>query len=181
MTLERIRGRVAHVFPDDFDVDQIVGVRNIKVQDIGQLVELARSHVGAGFAERVREGDVIVGGANFGYGHPHYPAMRAMRALGIRAVVADSYFPVYWRGEISNGFPQVPCPGIAGIARIGDAVEIDFDECVVSLHERGIRLPFPRFNAFERAILDAGGFRAWLERSIAAERAPGASEEKPNE
>lgn len=168
--LATIRGRVAHVFPDDYDVDQIIGVRNIKVQDIDRLVELVWQHLGPAFRERMQPGDVLVGGANFGYGHPHFPAMKAMRKLGVRAVVAESFFPVYWRGEISNGFPQVPCEGITRLVAPGDPIEIDFEAAVVRVPERGRVVAFPRFAAAEMAILEAGGFRAWLSQSLAAER-----------
>ena len=170
MPLAPIRGRVAHVFPADFDVDQIVGVENIKEQDPDALLAQVRRRLGDDFVDTVRPGDVLVAGANFGYGHPHFPAMRTMRRLGVAAVVAESFFPVYWRGEISNGFPQVPCAGIAAHATAGDPIAIDFDESVVTLPARGLRLAFPRYGASDRAILEAGGFRPWLERSLAAER-----------
>ena len=171
MPLAPIRGRVACVFPADFDVDQIVGVEHIKEQDSDVLLAQVRCRLGDAFVDGVRAGDVLVGGANFGYGHPHFPAMRAMRRLGIAAVVADSFFPVYWRGEISNGFPQVPCPGIGALAGAGEPIEIDFDASVVTLPASGARLAFPRYGASDLAILEAGGFRPWLERSLAAERA----------
>lgn len=169
MTLPPIKGRVAHVFPDDYDVDQIVGVKNIKIQDVDKLAELALENLGPAFRERVRPGDVLVAGANFGYGHPHFPAMKAMRKLGIRAVLAESFFPVYWRGEISNGFPQVPCLGITALTRPGDPIEIDFAAGLVRLPARDRELSFPPFARAELAMLEAGGFRAWLKQSIAVE------------
>lgn len=170
MTLPAISGRVAYIFPDDYDVDQIVGVRNIKIQDVDQLAELALEKLGPAFRERVRPGDVLVAGANFGYGHPHFPAIKAMRKLGIRAVLAESFFPVYWRGEISNGFPQIACAGITVLAQPGDAIEIDFAACRVRLPALGRELSFPPYARSELAMLEAGGFRAWLKQSIAAEQ-----------
>lgn len=170
MSLPAISGRVACVFPDDYDVDQIVGVKNIKIQDVDQLAELALQNLGPAFRERVRPGDVLVAGANFGYGHPHFPAMKAMRKLGIRAVVAESFFPVYWRGEISNGFPQVPCAGITALVQPGDPIEIDFAGRRIHLPARGRELSFPPYARAELAMLEAGGFRPWLQQSIAAEQ-----------
>ncbi len=161
--------RVAHCFGDDYDVDQIVGVENIKVQDPERLKALALERLGAEFRAHVGPATVLVGGRNFGYGHPHFPAMRAMRALGVCAVIAESFFPVYWRGEISNGFPQVACAGIAAAARAGERVEIDFDACIVR-PEQGRALAFEPYAPHEWRILAAGGFRAWLAQSLAAER-----------
>ncbi|MFO1219848.1 MAG: 3-isopropylmalate dehydratase [Burkholderiaceae bacterium] len=170
MTLTSILGPVAHVFPDDYDVDQIVGVKNIKVQDVDRLAELALDQLGPGFREHLRPGGLLVAGANFGYGHPHFPAMRAMRKLGIRAVVAESFFPVYWRGELSNGFPQVACAGIRQLVAPGDPIEIDFAAGAVRLPVRELALPFEPLAASEVAMLEAGGFRTWLAQSLAAER-----------
>ena len=126
MSLPNLRGRVAWVFDeDDYDIDLIIGVRNIKITDVKELAALAMSDRDPNFAASVQRGDLLVGGRNFGYGHPHYPAMRAMRHLGIAGVVAESFSPGFFRGEISMGFPLVTCPGIlAQVQRDTRAVAI---------------------------------------------------------
>ena len=89
MALMPIKGRVAWIFTEEnFDVDQIVGVKNIKITDIGELSKLAMQSYDPAFATDVKAGDVVVGAGNFGYGHPHYPPLRALRHLGISAVIA---------------------------------------------------------------------------------------------
>lgn len=89
MALKNLHGRVAWIFPEkDFDVDDIVGVANIKLKDPVKLAEVAMSDFDPGFAAQVRPGDLLIGGENFGYGHPHYPPMIAMRQLGLSGVVA---------------------------------------------------------------------------------------------
>ena len=94
MPLQNLRGRVAWVFAeDDFDVDQIVGVKNIKITDIDELAGLAMQSYDPDFRQQVKAGDLLVGGSNFGYGHPHYPPMRAMRHLGIGGVIAGPDMP----------------------------------------------------------------------------------------
>ena len=91
MSLKNLQGRVAWVFEeDDYDIDLIVGVSNIKITDLNELAALVMADRAPGFAATVQPGDLLVGGRNFGYGHPHYPAMRAMRHLGIAGVVAES-------------------------------------------------------------------------------------------
>jgi 3-isopropylmalate/(R)-2-methylmalate dehydratase small subunit len=105
MSLENLRGRAAWVFEeDDYDIDLIVGVRNIKITDVKELAALAMADYMPGFAAGVHRGDLLVGGHNFGYGHPHYPAMRAMRHLGIAAVIAESFSPGFFRGETAWAF-----------------------------------------------------------------------------
>ena len=100
MALENLRGRVAWIFGDeDFDVDQIVGVKNIKIKDPAELGRLCLSAEDPDFAQKVKPGDLLVGNHNFGYGHPHYPPMIGMRHLGIAGVIAESFAPGFWRGH----------------------------------------------------------------------------------
>lgn len=171
MALPNLRGRVAWVFDeDDFDIDLIIGVRNIKITDLDELARLAMGDREPGFAATVQRGDLLVGGRNFGYGHPHYPAMRAMRHLGIAGVVAESFSPGFFRGEISMGFPLVTCPGILGLAARGDVLEVDWAAAEVRHPATGRALPLQPLADSERQTLEAGGLLPYLKarRSRAA-------------
>jgi 3-isopropylmalate/(R)-2-methylmalate dehydratase small subunit len=168
MTLPNLRGRVAWVFDeDDYDIDLIIGVRNIKITDVQELATLVLADREPGFAASVRRGDLLVGGRNFGYGHPHYPAMRAMRHLGIAGVVAESFSPGFFRGEISMGFPLVSCPGILAQARRGDEIEVDWAAGCVRHIGRGSHLPLLALTHSERQTLEAGGLIPYLKRRLA--------------
>jgi 3-isopropylmalate/(R)-2-methylmalate dehydratase small subunit len=167
MALPLLRGRVAWVFDeDDFDIDLIIGVRNIKITDVNELAQLAMADRAPGFAATVQKGDLLVGGRNFGYGHPHYPAMRAMRHLGIAGVVAESFSPGFFRGEISMGFPLVTCPGIVAMARRGDRIEVDWAGQRVRHLDDGQSLPLQPLAAAERATLEAGGLIPYLKQRV---------------
>lgn len=163
MALPNLRGRVAFVFTEvDFDVDQIVGVKNIKLRDPAELAAVAMQAYDPDFASTVRPGDLLVGAHNFGYGHPHYPPMIAMRYLGIAGVVAESFSPGYWRGEIAMGFPQIACPGILGLVQRGDEIEVDWTAGQVVNHTRGQSLPFEPLSEADREMLEAGGIVGYL-------------------
>ena len=163
MTLPIIEGRVAWIFHEDnFDVDQIIGVKNVKLTDVEALAELAMKHWEPGFAQNVRQGDVLVGGANFGYGHPHYPPLRAMRHLGIRALIAESFAPGFWRGEISMGFPLIACPGVLSLVSRWDSVSIDWNANEVINVSTGAKLPFIPFNESDRNTIERGGLVGYL-------------------
>ena len=168
MTLPNLRGRVAWVFDeDDYDIDLIIGVCNIKITDVEELAALAMSDREPGFAATVQRGDLLVGGRNFGYGHPHYPAMRAMRHLGIVGVVAESFAPGFFRGETSMGFPLVTCPGILAHVQRGDEIEVDWAAASVRHLGHGINLPLQAFSASERQTLEAGGLIPYLKNRLA--------------
>jgi 3-isopropylmalate/(R)-2-methylmalate dehydratase small subunit len=167
MSLQNLRGRVAFVFDEiNFDVDQIVGVKNIKITDIEELAQAAMQSYDPGFRDKVKPGDIIVGNHNFGYGHPHYPPMRAMRHLGIAGVVAESFSPGYWRGEISMGFPQASCPGILGLVERWDEIEVDWQANEVRNLTKGTALPIEPLALADHDVLDAGGLLPYLKRSV---------------
>lgn len=181
MSLANLQGRVAWVFTeDDYDIDRIIGVRNIKITDVQELARLAMSDVEPGFAATVRKGDVLVGGRNFGYGHPHYPAMKAMRHLGISGVVAESFSPGFFRGEMAMGFPLVTCPGILAAAARGDAIDVDWAAGCVRLPGRGLVLPFEPLGNAERGMLEAGGLNPYLKARMAKAQAAATTAQPTN-
>lgn len=163
MTLANLRGRVAWIFEDeDFDVDQIVGVKNIKIKDPDELAKLCMAAEDPDFAEKVKPGDLLVGNHNFGYGHPHYPPMIGMRKLGIGGVIGESFSPGYWRGEIAMGFPQVICPGIIGAVSRWDEIEVDWEAGVLRNLTAGTELPIEPLSESDRQMLEAGGIVGYL-------------------
>ena len=154
--------RVAWCFGDDFDVDQLIGVANIKVQDERALVNEVMKQFEPDFLTKMQPGDVLVGGHNFGYGHPHAISMRAMRHVGIKAVVADSFFSSFWIGEMGYGMPLVCCPGVTQVAQRFDEMHIDFDAYRIIFPEKNLELPFVPYTKREKAILQAGGLKNFL-------------------
>jgi len=154
--------RIAWCFGDNFDVDQLIGVANIKIQDEAALVDHVMKQFEADFLSKIQAGDVLVGGHNFGYGHPHAISMRAMRHVGIKAVIAESFFSSFWIGEMGSGMPLIRCPGITRHANRFSAVKIDFDAYQVTLTESNITLAFDPYTDREKAILQAGGLKKFL-------------------
>ena len=172
MSLPALQGRAAWIFSeDDYDIDLIVGIKNIKITDIKELAAIAMRSYDPDFAKNVASGDVLVGGENFGYGHPHYPAMRAMRHLGVSCVIAESFSPGFFRGEISMGFPLITCPGIRAATQRWDVLQLDWARGVVLNHRAGLALPFEPWSSTERATIESGGFIPYLKARLARERA----------
>ena len=167
MALNNLAGRVAWIFAEEnYDVDLIVGVKNMKITDINELAGLAMQEYDPEFAKLIRKGDVIVGGANFGYGHPHYPSLRAMRHLGIAGIIAESFSPGFWRGEISMGTPLVSCPGILGAVSRWDEVVVDWAGGTVTNRTNGKALAFEPLASADRIMLETGGLVPYLKSQM---------------
>jgi 3-isopropylmalate/(R)-2-methylmalate dehydratase small subunit len=164
-SLPAIKGRVAFVFEEvDFDVDQIIGVKNIKLRDPAELAAVAMQNYDAQFAHQVQKGDVLVGAANFGYGHPHYPPMIAMRHLGISAVIAESFSPGYWRGEMAMGFVQIACPGVLTFVRRWDVLEVDWKHHLLINHTQQSECAIETYAQADHDMLAAGGIMSYLKQ-----------------
>ena len=122
--LPKIKGRAAWVFKET----------NITLTDIEQMKKVCMTDYDPDFAAAVQDGDVLVGGENFGYGHPHYVAFKALRALGIRTVFAESFNPSFYKGEVSNGVALVEVPGILKAVKRWDTIELDWDKNEVTIN-----------------------------------------------
>lgn len=158
MALENLRGRIAYIFEEvDFDVDRIIGVQNIKIKDPEKLKEVAMQDLDPDFKNKVQPGDLLVGNLNFGYGHPHYPAMISMRALGISGVISEGFSPGYFSGEITMGFPQVECPGILNFVKRWDEVEVVWETAELINHTQGTTMTFNPLAEADRMMLELGG------------------------
>ena len=126
-----LEGNVAWVFPDHFDVDFIIGMKNTRENDISKLIPIAMGEFEDGFADSVNPGDIFVGGRNFGYGHAHRQCMETIRQIGINTVIAESFAPGFFRGEAGNGMALLSAPEITQKASRGDRLRVDFENGIV--------------------------------------------------
>lgn len=159
-------GRVAWIFGDHFDVDLIIGVQNIKSYDVDFLLSVCMSEFDEDFVDKVQDGDLIVGGRNFGYGHPHYPPLVALRAAGIAAIVAESFAPGFWRGETFNGMPLIECPGITAAVDRWDSLRLRWEDGIVENVTKGTQLESKVPSKRTAEIWRAGGNLKLLRKEL---------------
>lgn len=164
-----LEGRVAWIFDDHFDVDLIVGVEKMGLSDPEEILFYCMKDLDPNFTQDVRPGDVLVGGRNFGYGHPHYPSMIAMRELGIECVVAESFSPYFRRGENCNGMILVSCPGISQAVERWDRLRVSWREGRVEVPERSFVGSGPPPSVYTQRMVDAGGLSGMLKGILASE------------
>ena len=83
-----------------------------------------------GWSSQVQQGDVIIGGSNFGTGSSR-PAAKLMLGLGISAIVAESINGLFLRNCVNFGLPAFSCPGVSALFEEGDTAIIDYPEASV--------------------------------------------------
>lgn len=156
-----IKGK-AHVFGDDVNTDVIIPARYLNTFDPDVLGEHAMEGIDPDFSSKVRRGDVIVAGSNFGCGSSREHAPIAIKACGISAVVASSFARIFYRNAINVGLPALICEDAGGIER-GDELEIDMDYGTLRNLTREREHAFRPLPDLLMEILDDGGL---LEHTI---------------
>lgn len=161
-----LQGRAAFIFAEpNFDVDRILVFDAMRSHDLAAMQASAMRDFDPAFQEQVRPGDLLIGGPNFGYGHPHGPPMEVMRRLGIAAVIAESFAPLYLMGEIAAGFPQITCPGILAETERWDELAVDWREGLVRNLRSGRPKPFRSLTMHQSQVIQAGGLLALLRQA----------------
>ncbi len=120
------------------------------------LAEHAMENVDPQFFQKVKAGDLIVGGTNFGCGSSREQAPIALKALGISCVVANTFARILYRNSFNIGFPVNECPGLHGRVKDGDTITVDLAAGHVVL-ATGETVAFPRYPANILEVLQAGG------------------------
>jgi 3-isopropylmalate/(R)-2-methylmalate dehydratase small subunit len=152
----------AHVYGDNVDTDVIIPARYLTSTDPDELAKHAMEDLDPEFVSRVRPGDVIVGGRNFGSGSSREHAPIAIKGAGIVCIVAASFARIFYRNAINVGLPIATCPGATDGAVTGDMFRVDLEGGVVENVTKGVRRDASPLPPFMKEILDAGGLMPWV-------------------
>ena len=148
-------------FGDNINTDLITPGRYNVTTDKTRLGEIAFIEYRPEFAKEVREGDIIVGGMNFGCGSSREHSPIALKAAGIKAVVAKSFGRIFFRNSVNIGLPILICQGVDGIED-GDDVEIDIRTGEISNATKGTVIQAEPLPGFIQRIVDKGGLINFL-------------------
>ena len=150
---------------DDIDTDMIFHNRYLHITDVAQMGQYALDNLRGweDFAKRAQPGDIVMAGRNFGAGSSRQQAVDCFRALGIAAIVAESFGAIYKRNAINSGLPTVSLPGLTGNAiafHSGDIVNVDFETGTVILNDVQTFAAQP-FSQVQMDIYQAGDLFAY--------------------
>jgi 3-isopropylmalate/(R)-2-methylmalate dehydratase small subunit len=148
-----VNGR-AWKFGDDIDTDAIIPGRFLILNNPDELAKHAFEGTRDEFAKNVREGDVIVGGRNFGCGSSREHAPLALVGAGVRVVVARSFARIFFRNSVNVGVLPVVCPEADNIA---DGAKITLNLKEGFLEADGKKYAIEPVPVFMQGIIDAGG------------------------
>ena len=155
-------GGTIYKYHDDLDTDQIIASQYLLLPDIDEMKVHTFESLDPDFPEKVKEGDFVVGGENFGCGSSREQAPSVLKALGVRAVIAKSFARIFYRNSINIGLPIIECKEASERIEAGDEVEIDFDSGIITNKTKGESYKGQAFPEFMQKIIKAEGLMNYI-------------------
>ncbi len=155
-----IKGRV-HKFGDNINTDDIIPAKYLDSQDKVFLGSKCMENIDASFAKRIKKGDIIVAGKNFGCGSSREHASWAIKGCGISLVIAKSFARIFYRNSINVGLPILIFPYTDAINN-SDILEVNLTKGEIKNISQNRVYTCDKFPFFMRQIINAGGVIAWI-------------------
>ena len=158
------KGRVWK-YGDNVNTDVIFpGKYTYSILEPEEMARHALEDLDPGFAQKVKPGDVIVAGRNFGCGSSREQAATCLKYAGVQAVVAKSFARIFFRNAINQGLPVLQSEEAVDSIKDGEKIEIDFDRGSIKA-ARG-DFTFPPFPESVMGILEAGGLIPYTKKKL---------------
>ena len=144
-------------FGDNVDTDVIIPARYLNTIDKKELASHCMEDLDTTFVKRVKAGDIMVAGQNFGCGSSREHAPIAIKASGVSCVIAETFARIFYRNAINIGLPIIECPAASKAIKAGDKVSVDFDSGVITDETTGETFEGQAFPEFMQRIIKAEG------------------------
>jgi 3-isopropylmalate dehydratase small subunit len=151
-------------FGDDVNTDDIIAAKYLNTTDKAQLASHCMEHIDRDFAKKVKPGDIMVAGRNFGCGSSREHAPVAIKAAGVSCVIAESFARIFFRNSINIGLPIVESLQASKRIRPRDTVTVDTLKGAIRNVTRKESYRFEKYPPFMEKIIHAGGRIAQLKR-----------------
>ena len=146
-----------YTYGDNVDTDVIIAARYLNDPSDANLKAHCMEDIDPSFSKTVEEGDIIVGGANFGCGSSREHAPLSIKVSGVKCVIAASFARIFYRNAINIGLPIMECPEAAAAIQPGDTVTVDFKTGKIVDETQGKTFQAAPFPEFIDGIIENGG------------------------
>ena len=161
-------------FGEDVDTDAIIPARYLNTTDPRELAAHCMEDADPDFPEKVRPGDIIVAGKNFGCGSSREHAPVAIKASGVSCVIAESFARIFFRNAINIGLPILECPAAAQETQAGQRLEVDLAQGIIRNLDTGREYRATPYPPFMLELIAAGGLIPYTRRKLHGEQATAA-------
>lgn len=166
--MERVITGKTFVYGQNVDTDQIYPGRFLDLTDPEDVAKHAMEGVDPSFVKEFAEGDIIIASTNFGCGSSREHAVVTLKAIGVGAVLADSFGRIFYRNAINLGIPVMVCPGISDSVKKGDVLSVDIESGQVTNKSTGTALQAQPFSDYTMNILASGGIKPMIKSQMEA-------------
>lgn len=144
-------------FHNDLDTDQIIASQYLLLPNLEEMKEHTFESLDPDFPKKVKPGDFVVGGENFGCGSSREHAPLCLKTVGVSCIIAETFARIFYRNAINIGLPIIECPQAAQEIEAGDEVEVDFDSGMIYDRTKGTQYQGQAFPEFMQKLIAAGG------------------------
>ncbi|HHT05343.1 MAG TPA: 3-isopropylmalate dehydratase small subunit [Hydrogenispora sp.] len=152
----KAKGRVFK-YQDNVDTDVIIPARYLNTFDPQELAAHCLEDLDPEFSKKVKTGDIIVAGKNFGRGSSPEHAPLAIKAAGVSCVIAATFARIFYRNAINIGLPILECPEAVQWTEDGDELVVDFDQGKIVNLTKNKEFQAEPFPEFMKQIMAADG------------------------
>ena len=153
-----------HKFSTDINTDDIIAAKYLNTTDKKELASHCMEHIDKDFMKKVKTGDIMVAGKNFGCGSSREHAPIAIKAAGISCVIAESFARIFFRNSINIGLPIIESKEAAARIRAKDLVQVDTKTGVIKNLTRKESYRIEKYPPFMQKIFSSGGLIESLKR-----------------
>ncbi|MCQ5146234.1 3-isopropylmalate dehydratase [Enterocloster bolteae] len=157
--MKKIEGRVLK-YGDNINTDIISPPQYMEL-DIPQAAVHAMEVLDSGFSSRVKPGDILVAGKNFGSGSSRETSPLTLKYLGVGAIVAEFFARIFYRNAINVGIPVVECSKACRI-RESDRIQLDLENGIIYNLSRQEQYECSRLPDHIMEIIEKGGLKNFL-------------------
>jgi 3-isopropylmalate/(R)-2-methylmalate dehydratase small subunit len=153
-------------YGDNVDTDVIIPARYLNISDRLELTSHCMEDIDKTFISRVKAGDIMVAGKNFGCGSSREHAPLVIKLSGISCIIAESFARIFYRNAINIGLPILECPEAARAIQDGDRVKVELDSGRITNITRNCTYKAESFPEFMQDIMKAGGLVNYVGRKV---------------
>ena len=144
-------------YGDNIDTDVIIPARYLNTFDPKELAKHCMVDIDKDFAQKVKAGDIMVGGKNFGCGSSREHAPVAIKACGVPVIIAASFARIFYRNGINVGLPLMEIGDNVERIHAGDKLSVDLSSGQIRDLTTGEAFQAPPLPGFIQDIAKAGG------------------------
>lgn len=164
--MEKLEYKILEKLGDHIDTDVMTPGKYLTSYEPEYLGSICLCDLVPDFSKKMQPGGILVAGKNFGCGSSRETAPIALKAAGVKAVIAEEFARIFYRNALNIGLPCVMCKGISEKTELGDVLEIDLTKGLIKNKTRGTILDGMSIPEELLEQFQSGGLIPYLKKTL---------------